>query len=309
MHWRNLTHSFSMQTRIVHMLFMCLLMLAGLPALARADAPEFPDDPGELYVPPVIIIMGQEVIVTDTTDTTAVIPKEIDVFGDSTVVYDTEENVLNISGATMEVGDSLQAAINYTGSDTLYIILTDSSTIFADTVISTNSNIVISGDGILVAEGTVPIIGTVTATILFDSVSMIVRSLSGPRAVRQRIQGAKRVDENGGPALSGFASADFNKTVVTPPEAEYGEVETQESWGGESGKTNALYVINDAGEKEVLTEFVLTALADEEIDAVENVKTRHSLDINRPMYNILGLPVDATYRGIVVQDGYKYLRQ
>ena len=61
---------------------------------------------------------------------------------------------------------------------------------------------------------------------------------------------------------------------------------------------------------EVLSNFNYDyVLTDEEIDAVENVKTRHSLDINRPMYNILGLPVDATYRGIVVQDGYKYLRQ
>lgn len=298
-----------MQTRIIHMLFMCLLMLAGLPAAVRADAPAFPDDPGELYVPPVVIIMGQEVIISDTTDTTAIIPKEIDVFGDSTVIYDTEENVLNISGATMEVGDSMQTAISYTGSDTLHIVLTDSSSIFADTVISTNSNIVISGDGILVAEGTVPIIGTEQATIRFDSVTMIVRSLSGPRSVRRRIRGGKQLDEDGGPALSGFASATFNKTVVTPPEAEYGEVETQESWGGDDGKTNALYVTNDEGEKEVLTEFTLTAIADGTHEAVDDVRTKRELDINRPMYNILGLPVDASYKGIVVQDGYKYLLQ
>jgi hypothetical protein len=31
------------------------------------------------------------------------------------------------------------------------------------------------------------------------------------------------------------------------------------------------------------------------------------LDINAPMYDILGRQVDATYRGIVIQNGNKYL--
>ena len=39
---------------------------------------------------------------------------------------------------------------------------------------------------------------------------------------------------------------------------------------------------------------------------VENV-VRPALDINAPMYDILGRPVDATYRGIIIQNGNKYL--
>jgi hypothetical protein len=31
------------------------------------------------------------------------------------------------------------------------------------------------------------------------------------------------------------------------------------------------------------------------------------LDINQPMYNMLGQPVNVTYRGIVIQNGNKYL--
>ena len=38
---------------------------------------------------------------------------------------------------------------------------------------------------------------------------------------------------------------------------------------------------------------------------VENV--RQELDFNAPMYDILGRQVDATYRGIVIQNGNKYL--
>ena len=38
---------------------------------------------------------------------------------------------------------------------------------------------------------------------------------------------------------------------------------------------------------------------------VENI--RPTLDINAPMYDILGRPVDATYRGIIIQHGNKYL--
>ena len=33
------------------------------------------------------------------------------------------------------------------------------------------------------------------------------------------------------------------------------------------------------------------------------------LDLSAPMYNILGMPVDATYRGIVIQGGHKFLLQ
>jgi uncharacterized repeat protein (TIGR02543 family) len=38
---------------------------------------------------------------------------------------------------------------------------------------------------------------------------------------------------------------------------------------------------------------------------VENV--RPVLDVNAPMYDIMGRQVDATYRGIIIQNGNKYL--
>ena len=39
--------------------------------------------------------------------------------------------------------------------------------------------------------------------------------------------------------------------------------------------------------------------------SVENV--RPALDMDAPMYDILGRTVDATYRGIIIQNGNKYL--
>jgi hypothetical protein len=39
---------------------------------------------------------------------------------------------------------------------------------------------------------------------------------------------------------------------------------------------------------------------------VENV-VRPVLDINAPMYDVMGRQVDATYRGIIIQNGNKYL--
>ena len=42
---------------------------------------------------------------------------------------------------------------------------------------------------------------------------------------------------------------------------------------------------------------------------VENVPVETpTLDLTQPMYNVLGQPVDANYHGIVLQNGYKYLR-
>jgi uncharacterized repeat protein (TIGR02543 family) len=40
--------------------------------------------------------------------------------------------------------------------------------------------------------------------------------------------------------------------------------------------------------------------------SVENV-ARPVLDINAPMYDIMGRQVDATYRGVIIQNGHKYL--
>lgn len=42
--------------------------------------------------------------------------------------------------------------------------------------------------------------------------------------------------------------------------------------------------------------------------AIENVTAQPAaLDLSAPMYNTLGQPVDATFRGIVIQNGHKYL--
>ena len=70
---------------------------------------------------------------------------------------------------------------------------------------------------------------------------------------------------------------------------------------------NALYVENEYGEKDYLTEFTLTARAGDDDTAVRDIKQYRSLDTTAPMYNILGLPVDASYRGIVIQAGHTYL--
>lgn len=290
-----------MQTRISHMLMLCLLLLAFFSTRLSAQTPEFPEDPGNLYIPSVIIIMGDTVDVSDTTT----VDKVIDVLNDSTILYDTEENVLTLTNVELTAGDSTVTAISYEGSETLVIVLCDTSSILADTVITSQSDIIITGDGLLVAEGIVPIAGAPTATITFDSVSMYVRSVPSPQALRRRIRYGKKLDETGGPALSGFASADFNKTAITPPDAEYGEVKMEESDGG--GTINCLYVVNENGETDVLSEFELTAEDDNLEDALPNVKVRHALDLTQPMYNILGIQVGANYKGIVVQQGQTYL--
>ena len=41
--------------------------------------------------------------------------------------------------------------------------------------------------------------------------------------------------------------------------------------------------------------------------AVENVTTKATLNLNAPMYDVLGRPVDKTYRGIVIQNGQAFL--
>ena len=167
----------------------------------------------------------------------------------------------------------------------------------ADTIIASTANIVITGEGMLVAEGTVPIIGTPDATITFEA-NMHVRSLPSAAAVRRRIRDAKfgkKLDETGGPALSGFGSSDFSKVNVSPSGASYGEAAT----------INALYTLNGQGEKVIVTEFETTLIA----TGAGNARERKALDSTKPMYNILGMQVDAKYKGIVVQDGQKYLLQ
>ncbi len=300
-----------MQTRIFHTFLMCLLMLVFpfVSAMAQSGddpdsptVPPFPDDPGELvYVPPVVIIMG-DTITPDPEDTTTVVPEIIDVSpdGDSTMTYNTVDNVLTLSSANYEDTTSNSPVISYSGSDPLVIEICDSSSITADTIISSTSDIVITGDGSLDIVGAVPIIGVPEANITFDSVTMHVSSVGTPAAVRRYIRRIIKLDETGGPALSGFGSTDFNKVDVSPSDAMYGPIP-----GSDGEDMNCLYVNTENG-PEAVTEFDLTAKPDEHV-AVENVKLRRELDINAPMYNILGLPVDATYRGIVIQAGQTYL--
>lgn len=251
--------------------------------------------------PNVVTIFGVEVVIDDST----AMDTEVDIFGDSTLVYNPEDNTLTFSSLNLEVGDSMSAAICYSGSEPLTIVLCDSSVIFADTVIASTADIIIKGEGMLIAEGVRPIVGSPTASITFDSVSMYVRSVPSPAALRRRIRGIKQTDEDGGPALSGFASADFNKTSVTPPEAEYGDVEETDEVSGITVTYKALYVSNPDGSKSALTEFTLTPI--EGWDALENTQSPATLDPTKPMYNILGMPVEPGYKGIVVQGGRKFV--
>lgn len=302
-----------MQTRAFHTLFICLLLLAFplVSVMAQSSdepdttkVPPFPDDPGTLvYVPPVVIIMG-DTITPDPDDTTAVVPEIIDVSpeGDSTMTYNTVENVLTISSANYEDTLSNSPVISYFGSDPLVIEVCDTSSITADTIISSISDIVITGDGLLDIVGAVPIIGVPEANITFESVNMHVSSVGTAAAVRRYVRKIIKLDETGGPALSGFGSTDFNKVDVSPSDAMYGPIPGSD--GGDD-MMNCLYVNTEDG-PEAVTEFNLTA-KDDDYDAVENVKVWRELDIHAPMYNILGLRVDATYRGIVIQAGQTYL--
>jgi len=301
-----------MQTRISHMLLICLLMLV-LPLMhAIADepttgGPDFPPDPGVVYVPPIVIIMGDTI---DMSDTTQVMPVEIDVRGDSTVMYNTEENTITLSSAVIE--DTAATAISYSGTDTLKIVLQDTSSIYADTIISSQSSVVISGEGQLEAVGTVPIIGTPESNITFDSIRLHAQSVPTKAELQRRIIARRKgikfsryVDETGGPALSGFGSADFNKVNVSPGDgdASYGPIAG--TGGEDEDPLNALYLPGEDGEQEVLDEFWLEPIEDE--TAVPLAKTQHALDLTKPMYNLLGMQVYAGYQGIVIQNGQAYI--
>ena len=255
---------------------------------------------GDTLEPTEITVFGITITPGDSTNT-----DPVDLLGDGTMIYDIEENTLTVSGTEWTVGEEETVAINYTGDAPLTIVLDESSMIIADTVIASTANIVITGEGTLVAEGTVPIIGSPDATITFEA-NMHVRSLPSAAAVRRRIRDAKfgkKLDETGGPALSGFGSSDFSKVNVSPSGASYGEVPDESH--GEAATINALYTLNSQGEKVIVTEFETTLIA----TGAENARERKALDSTKPMYNILGMQVDAKYKGIVVQDGQKYLLQ
>ena len=44
-------------------------------------------------------------------------------------------------------------------------------------------------------------------------------------------------------------------------------------------------------------------------ESVEQVLTEAGFDLSKPMYNIMGQQVDANYKGIVIQDGKKFMLQ
>ena len=233
--------------------------------------------------------------------------EDIDILNDSTLLYNPEENTLTFNNLTLVVGEDEGTAISYSGEEPLTIVLNDESAIIADTVIASTGDIIITGTGTLVLEGTVPLIGVPEASITFES-NLHAKSLPSAAAVRRRIKGIKRakdLDETGGPALSGFGSADFNKVNVSPSDAMYGSVNTTDG-NGEETTINALYVQNSDGSQEVVTEFTLTAKNE---DAVENTRTKQAFDPKEPMYNILGLPVQNGYKGLIIQNGQTYLIQ
>lgn len=74
-----------------------------------------------------------------------------------------------------------------------------------------------------------------------------------------------------------------------------GKEQTSDLWTDE----DVCYVWS-AGAEKLQPDCIYTAL-----DETEH--TPAVLDLNAPMYNILGMPVDATYRGIVIQNGHKFL--
>ena len=255
---------------------------------------------GDTLEPAEITVFGITITPGDSTNT-----DPVDLLGDGTMIYDIAENTLTFNGTEWTVGAEETVAINYTGDVPLTIVLDKASIIIADTVIASTANIVITGSGTLVVEGTVPIIGTADATITFEA-NMHVRSLPSAAAVRRRIRDAKfgkKLDETGGPALSGFGSSDFSKVNVSPSGASYGVVPYESH--GEAATINALYTLNGQVEKVIVTEFETKLIA----TGVENARERKALDSTKPMYNILGMQVDAKYKGIVVQDGQKYLLQ
>lgn len=249
-----------------------------------------------------VSIFGLDIVIPDTIGEGVV-----DILSDSTLLYNPEENTLTFNGLTLEVGEDEGTAINYSGEEPLTIVLNDESAIIADTVIASTGDIVITGTGSLVVEGTVPIIGVPEASITFES-NLHVKSLPSAAAVRRRIRGIKsspKLDETGGPALSGFGSADFNKVNVSPSDAAYGPVTTTDG-NGEETTINALYVQNSDGSQEVVTEFTLTAKNE---NAVDHTRTKQAFDPAQPMFNILGIQVDESYRGIIIQNGQTYLIQ
>lgn len=70
--------------------------------------------------------------------------------------------------------------------------------------------------------------------------------------------------------------------------------------GVKEGKANITVITTDGG---------LSAMCVVTVKFPNGVENVYELDVNAPMYDILGRQVDETYRGVVIQNGKKFLRQ
>lgn len=252
-----------------------------------------------LAAPPSLTVLGQQVSILDPANPNILLA-QVDVFADGKLVYNIEENILTMSGLTLT---GVATAIHYDCADPLTLMLRETSSIKADTVLASHGDLIIMGDGKFVAEGATPIIGAETAMISFQA-AVHARSLTPAAAADRRtgtIKFGKQLDETGGPALSGFGSADFNKVNVSPSDALYGTITVNNPTTGITKAMRALYRINNQGHPEALTEFITTPKP----DALEQTR-QQPFDPNKPMFTVLGLPVRAGYTGLVVQQGGVY---
>ena len=80
---------------------------------------------------------------------------------------------------------------------------------------------------------------------------------------------------------------------------------------GEGVQTADLYVDEDVcyiwNEDEQKAE-IDPECSGSDVENIETEKDAPALDINQPMFNILGQQVSADYQGVVIQNGYKYIR-
>ena len=70
--------------------------------------------------------------------------------------------------------------------------------------------------------------------------------------------------------------------------------------GLKSGSAILTVTTEDGGHTDMLTVVVTGGTS------VEDIKAETGLDLNAPMYDIIGRQVDATYRGVIIQNGNKY---
>ncbi len=71
--------------------------------------------------------------------------------------------------------------------------------------------------------------------------------------------------------------------------------------GLKNGSAILTVTTEDGGHTDMLTVIVTDGTS------VEDIKNNTGLDLNAPMYDVVGRQVDATYRGVIIQNGNKYL--